>query len=60
MSRKSVRPNLLFKANVFLIIFYLDILYIDVNDVLKSLIIILLMSISTFISVNLVFICSSP
>ena len=51
---------MLFKVKVFLIIFYLDVLSIDVNDVLKSLIIILLLSIFAFISVNLVFICSSP
>ena len=46
---------MLFKVSVSLLVFHLDDLSIEVSGVLKSLIIIILLSISPFMSVNICF-----
>ena len=53
---KSICYNVSFKTNVFLLIFCLDDLSIDIKGVLKSPTIIVLLSISPFLSVNIYFI----
>ena len=55
MSIKSNWPNVLFKASVSLLIFCSENLSIDVSGVLKSLNIIVLLSVYPFISVNTCF-----
>ena len=56
MSIKSNWSNLSFKTTISLHIFYLDDLFIDVREVLKSPTIIELLSISPFLSINSCFI----
>ena len=50
---KCIRSNVSFKASVSLLIFRLDHLFIDVNGVLKSPTIIVLLLISPFMYVNI-------
>ena len=57
ISIKSKRSVVLFKTSVSLLIFHLDDLPINVNMVLKYPTIIVLLSISPFLSVNICFIC---
>ena len=57
ISIKSIWSNVSLKACVSLLIFCLEGLSIDVSGVLKSLTIIVLLSISPFISVNICLIC---
>ena len=53
---KVIQPKVLFNANVFLLIFCLEDLSIEVSEVLKSPTIGVLLSISPFRSVNICFI----
>ena len=55
MSIKSIWSNVSFKASVSLLIFCLNDLSVDVSGVLKSTAIIMLLSISPFMSVNICF-----
>ena len=52
ISRRSISSNISFKTCVSLLIFYFDALPIDVNGVLKSPTIVVLLSISLFMSVS--------
>ena len=53
---KSIWSNVSFKAHVSLSILYLDDLSIDVSEVLRFLTMIVFLSISPFVSINICFI----